>query len=257
MSERPGPRLIATAVLGIAWAVLPAAFGFLLLANIGPASDWLREHRGAGWLVYAVVFAVTSGLGLLPTYAQAVVGGWVFGLAWGSPGALLGFAGGALLGYALTRLVGKQALRERIDRHPRAQVIRESLIDRGFWRTVGTVTLLRLPPNSPFALTNLAMAGAGVRLVPYVVGTILGMAPRTIVMVGLGATGAASGARDLQSLAKERSLFLVIGGIVLTIVVLLILGAVANAALRRAGLTGERQASTDPAPSDSGGTAGS
>ena len=149
---------------------------------------------------------------------------------------MAGFTGGALLGFAVSRLVGREALRQRIDQHPKAHVIREALVGHGFWRTLGTVTLLRLPPNSPFALTNLAMAGSGVRPLPFLVGTILGMTPRTAVMVGLGAAGAASGARDIVQLVQERSGWQIAAGIGVTIVVLMVLAATGNHALKRAGM---------------------
>ena len=35
-------------------------------------------------------FAVSSGLGVLPTYAQAILAGWAFGATGGSFGAILG-----------------------------------------------------------------------------------------------------------------------------------------------------------------------
>lgn len=225
------PRFLATTVLAIAWAALPGLLGFVLLANIAPASDWLRSHAAMGIAAYVVIFALTSGFGLLPTYAQAVLGGWVFGLAIGVPAALGGFLGGALIGFAITRLVGGASLRERIDAHPKAGVIRKAFVDRGFAKALGIVALLRLPPNSPFALTNLAMAGSGVRLPEYMLGTIIGMLPRTAVMVGLGAAGAASGASDIQTFVKERGPWQLVAGIALTIVVLLVLAAIAQRAL--------------------------
>ncbi|MFO0873688.1 MAG: VTT domain-containing protein [Phycisphaerales bacterium] len=226
------PRFVATTILAIAWAALPALLGFMLLANIAPASDWLRSHEAMGLAAYVAIFAFTSGFGLLPTYAQAVLGGWVFGMAIGVPAALGGFLGGSLIGYAITKLIGGDALRERIDAHPRAGVIRKAFVDRGFAKALGIVALLRLPPNSPFALTNLAMAGSGVRLPEYTLGTILGMLPRTALMVGLGAVGAASGANDIRTLVKARGPWQLIAGIVITIVVLLALAKIAKRALR-------------------------
>ena len=76
-------------VLALAWVSLPAIFGFWLLAQIGGVSEWYRgwEDRnglGVALLLYIVLFAATSGLGLLPTYAQAFLGGWVFGPIAGS-----------------------------------------------------------------------------------------------------------------------------------------------------------------------------
>jgi len=235
------PRLHATAALGIAWALVPLLLGFVLIGSIGIIGDWLREDLLRGAALFALLFAITSGLGLLPTYAQAVLGGWVFGLIGGVPLALVGFAGGAMVGYGMTRVVGKDALAQRIAKHPKADAISRSLIGRGAARTTVVVALLRCPPNSPFALTNLVMAGGGVKFVPFIVGTCLGMLPRTAVMVGIGAAGASTGARDLQDLAKEKGPMFLLAAVVSSIIVLMILSALSKRAL--AGI--EAEASRD------------
>ena len=65
-------------VLAVLWLVAPALLGFVLVANLSAASNWLETLGPAAPYVFALIFAVTSGLGILPTYAQAVVAGWVF-----------------------------------------------------------------------------------------------------------------------------------------------------------------------------------
>ena len=44
---------------------------------------------------------------------------------------------------------------------------------------------MRLPPNSPFSLTNLVLSTTGVRLWKYALGTAAGMLPRTALVVWL------------------------------------------------------------------------
>ena len=65
--------------------------------------------------------------------------------------ALVGFTGGGLLGYQVARRVSKDRVEELIEGNPKARAIRDALRRRGPWRTLLVVTLLRLPPNSPFA----------------------------------------------------------------------------------------------------------
>jgi ABC-type Na+ efflux pump permease subunit len=72
--------LVGLGVLAGCWALLPALFGFWLLAEIGWVSERYESVQemhglGAAIAVYAVIFGVTAGLGLLPTYAQAFLGG--------------------------------------------------------------------------------------------------------------------------------------------------------------------------------------
>jgi len=230
--ERTG--LVGTGILGAAWTLLPALLGFWLLARIGPISEWLASHPGEGIWIYVGLFALSAGFGLLPTYAQSILGGWVFGLAWGVPAALAGFAGGAVIGFLITRLVAKQSLETAIARHPRASVIREALIGHGFGRTVLVVALLRMPPNSPFALSNLVMAATGVRFVPFILGTVIGMTPRTALAVWLAHSAAATGAADIQGFlqAPGRGWILAVG-VVSMLVVVAVIGAMAKAALAR------------------------
>ncbi len=231
-SERAG--LIAAGVLGVAWAVFPALLGFWLLAEIGVVSEWLEAHSEGGIWIYIGVFALSSGLGLLPTYAQSILGGWVFGLAAGIPAAMGGLLGGAVVGYLIGRLVARQSIETFIAKRPRSAVVRESLIGHGYWKSVLVVTLLRMPPNSPFALSNLAMAAAGVRLGPFLMGTALGTLPRSAVVVGLAHAASSAGATDIQSFVKQPGGgWILAAGVVTTVVVIAIIGAMAKAALRR------------------------
>jgi uncharacterized membrane protein YdjX (TVP38/TMEM64 family) len=229
--ERAG--LIATGVLGAAWTGLPALLGFWLLAELGAIGDWLEARPGEAIWIYAGLFAVSSGLGLLPTYAQAILGGWVFGPVIGLVAALAGFVGGSSIGYVVARLVARGSVESWIARKPKAAVVREALVGHGFWKSVLVVALLRMPPNSPFALTNLAMSVAGVRLGPFLLGTAIGMLPRTAIAVWLAAAAAATGAEDIQAFASERGVWLVAGGVVSMVVVVAVIGSMAKAALRR------------------------
>lgn len=227
-------RLGPAGALGIAWALVPALGGFVLLASIGSISDWLAARGSLGLGLYVGLFVVAAGCGLLPTYAQAVLGGWVFGLAVGIPAALLGFTGAAILGYLITRLVARERAERVIREHPRALAVRDALIGRGFWRTLGIVTLVRVPPNSPFALTNLVLASSGVRPLVFALGTMIGMTPRTIVAIAFAAAAAGTGARDIQTFVKDGPGALVmVGGIVVMLIVLVILGRIGNAAIQR------------------------
>jgi uncharacterized membrane protein YdjX (TVP38/TMEM64 family) len=206
--------------------------GVALLASLGPISEWLLYHRPLGLALYTVVFVLGAGLGFLPTYAQSILGGWVFGVAAGLPAALLGFTGGGWIGYAVARRVSSDRVEALIARNEKARAIRDALVGRGALRTFLVVALLRLPPNSPFALTNLVMATTGVPLPAFLAGTLVGMAPRTTVAVSLAAAAAATGAEDIQTFVRHRGPLLLVAGIVGAAAVLGVLGAIARRALR-------------------------
>src|SRR5690606_25645566 len=172
-------RLGPASILAAVWAVLPAVSGILILTNLGPVSAWLHGLEEAGPWVYGVAFALGCGLGLLPTYAQAILGGWAFGVGRGLPIALVAVTAGATIGFLLARSLSRKRAERLIQEDPRAIAVRDALIGRGPLRTLGIITLLRLPPNSPFALTNLALAATGAPLWGVIVGTAIGLAPRT------------------------------------------------------------------------------
>ena len=233
-------------LLGIAWATVPAILGITLLFLIGDAAAGLKSLGQWGFLVYMLVFMVTSGLGILPTFAQAVLGGWVFGLPLGLLGALAGFTGGSLIGYGLSRVVAQDRVEDLIKNHPRASVVQGALIGRGFWSTTGIVTLLRVPPNSPFALTNLVMASCKIAIVPYVIGVVVGMTPRTALFVGSSAAAASTGAVDIQTFISEgKGGLVLLLGIVLLLVALGVIAWISDRALKNFGL-GESTASSPP-----------
>lgn len=231
LSREDRNELKGVGVLALCWAILPALGGFTLLAQLSSMSAYLNDLGSLGIVVYVGIFAVTSGLGLLPTYAQAILGGWVFGLTMGLAGAIMGIALGALIGYLIARVVGGKAIENVLARRPQFSAIHSALLERGPFRTTGIVALLRLSPNSPFALFNLAMGSAKTPLVPYLVGTAVGVLPRTAVAAGIAAAAASDGSTGLLEVIKNRGLPMTIVGVLVLIVAFLIVGAIGKKAL--------------------------
>lgn len=219
----------AAGPLALVAAGMPAIAGFVLLGSLNTVGPWLRSHEGAGFALYVAAFAVLAGLALLPTYAQSILGGWAFGFALGFPGALAGFLGGATIGYVVARRAASKNVGEVLRDHPKWQAVRDALVGRGFWKTLGVVALLRLPLNSPFALSNLVFGSTKVALVPYLLGTLIGMAPRTGIAVYL-----AHSVRNLTAAeaAKQRPDWMIWAGIGSVIVVGAAITWMANRVIR-------------------------
>lgn len=232
-------RLGPAAWLGIAWATVPAIAGITLLVKMGTATRWLvgtEEEPGlpmsTGIAVYIGIFIITAGFGLLPTVSQAILAGFAFGITWGFPAALIGFAGASIIGYFVARFVAREKVEQEIQKHPKAEIIRDAFIRHGKMRALLILTLLRVPPNSPFALTNYVMSVSGVKLVPFLIATVIGMAPRTFAAVWIGAQ-----VDSWDEVQKPK--WLIIGGIVLAIGILVGLGKLANKAIESAIQAGE------------------
>ena len=231
-------RLGAAGPLAIVAAFMPALAGVALLWKMDIVSVWLKTHGTGAVFVYAAGFALLAGLALLPTYAQAILGGWAFGMLVGTPAALAGFLGGSLIGYEIARRASRDRFERIIDEKPKWRAVRDALVGgrgAGFWKTTGLITLIRLPPNSPFALTNLVLAGVRVPRWPYAVGTVLGMIPRTTLAVMLGA--GIQGALNEESYKAAIPLKFKLGMLFVTVAVVLIIGHMANRALARVAAT--------------------
>lgn len=223
--ERARTAARRLAPLAIVSLVLPPLGAALLIGYLSTIGPWLQSLGGRGLALYVVGFAILGGFALLPTYAPAVLGGWAFGDRLGIPAALAGFVLASAINYAWAhRLSGPHAAALLAEK-PRWLAVRNALVGQSWWKTLLVVGLIRLPPNSPFALSNGAMAAARVPIGAYLLGTLLGLAPRTAVAVKAGTQLAALdfGQRDAFGSAA-----LTIG---LSVVALGLLGWIARRAL--------------------------
>jgi uncharacterized membrane protein YdjX (TVP38/TMEM64 family) len=215
--------------LAMAATLLPPLGTAVLIGTIQQSSAWLRAHDVVGLVVFVTAFAVCGGCALLPTYTPALVGGWAFGLWTGLAASLAGFAGAAAIGFALARRLSGDQLVDLLQRHPRGLAIHDAFVRRGFLKALTVVILVRLPPNSPFALSTVVLAASRVRLAPFLAGTVVGIAPRVLAAVVVGA-----GLAQLDLAHPERSGHLLMG-IATTVAVVAALGWMAGRALGRMG----------------------
>ena len=230
--------------LGVFAAVMPAIGGIVLIGSYEVVSPWLQSHELSGVGLYVIAFILLAGFALLPTYAQAGLGGWAFGFFMGLPAALLGFFGASLIGYELGKRASGDRVMTLLDQHSKWRAVRDALVgeELGFFKTLGMVTLIRLPPNSPFAITNIVLSSVRVPRVPYALGTLFGMAPRTGVVVFLAAQIQGS-AFDKDAVSKPWWYWVAaIGSSLLMIIVLYVVG---SRAVARVGKSGNSSSETD------------
>ncbi len=215
---RLGPAAAAT-------AFLPPIGSLILLGTMNQSAPWLQSHGVVGVLLFVAAFSVFGGFALLPTYAPSVLGGWAFGMAIGLAATLAGFVGASAIGFAIARHLSGNRLLQVLDEYPRGQALHRALLAGSWRRTLLVVTLLRVPPNGPFAMTNLLLAATGVGWGPYLIGSLLGLTPRVGAAVIVGAS---LSQLDLRHLERGGSAYLSIG---LSLAVVITLGWLANRAL--------------------------
>ena len=213
------------APIALVTTFLPVVGSSILLAFAYPLGYWLRENWEIGTGIYVFGIIIFCGLALLPTNVIGIVGGWAFGFYFGILLLISGIVGAAFASFLIhSRIVGDR-LPHVFDAHPKAKVIYQALLGKSVWRTTLIIFLLRLSPAMPFALTNFLMASARVSVKSFLLGTFFGMLPRSSAVVFVGA-----GLSEL-SFEDSQSSWLIISGIIATIISVFIIGIISRRAL--------------------------
>ncbi len=157
-----------------------------------PALTAWMERAGA-WapIAYVALFAVAT-VAFVPGAIFGLAGGALFGPLWGTILNLLG----ATIGATIAFLIGRYLAGDWIERRAGTRLKRlvEGVEAEG-WRFVAFV---RLVPLFPFNLTNYVLGLTRIGLAPYVVTSVICMAPGSIAYTWLGhaGRGALSGEAD-------------------------------------------------------------
>ena len=235
-------HLGVTGVIAIIAAVLPMLGGFVLLGVLVKYGSWMRDHSANLAIPFVFAAALACGLAILPTYAVSITGGFVFGSAVGIPTTMVAYTIGATIGFLLCRLADHGAAIAMVDRKPEWAAARKALVGGSFWKTTFVVILLRLSPSSPFAVTNLVMCAGGVPLRAFIVGTFLGILPRTAFVVYIGSR------MPKLSFDLNEGMWITLVGIALMGVALAVLTWMGKRTL--AGLTKNQQSAEHDEPDD-------
>lgn len=142
---------------------------------------FVEKHWLIASLGFVILYTVVVALSLPGASIMTLAGGFLFGVATGSLLTVIG----ATLGATALFLIARTALGDVLRR--RAGPLLARMAD-GFGKNAFSYLLfLRLVPVFPFWAVNLVPALLGMRLVPFVVATGLGIIPGTIVFAAFGA----------------------------------------------------------------------
>jgi len=223
------------------WAIAPIIGGFILLGSISLIEETSQSYENIFWLFYTIGFGLLAGIGLLPTYASAAVAGWIFGPYLGIVVAMTGICIATIVGWKVADTYDARKISTYIDKNPRGEALRSALTKKNLLKNSFVVALLRLSPNSPFALMNLVLSGLRLQLLPGTLGTLLGMAPRTFLVVILSSAASSSGATDLiDFLKQDKGPWWMIFGIGTLFFVGIFLTILSKKELKRQGLLAEK-----------------
>jgi len=160
----------------------------IALVRVFPVLDWAVSVM-RGLQAWGVGGAILNGLafGLLTTiFVPGSVLTMLAGATWGLGGGVLIVTPGAALASTLSAALGRTLLRqtalEIAAKHPVLAALDQAIAEHPF----RFVTLLRLSPVLPFALSNYGLGTTAAPLWSIGLGTLLGLIPITAVWAYLG-----------------------------------------------------------------------
>lgn len=233
-SEKTEAKRFPITKLAIGLVLLVAVIALLRMLPtdvwLGAVQDYVSELGVAGWVIYALVYAVCC-VFFIPATILTLGAGAIFGIGKGTAIVVVG----ATLGASLSFLLARTVLRHRVEGMTQDNA-RFRALDRAIGREGAKIVfLIRLAPIFPFTYINYAFGLTAVRTLPYVLSTFFGIIPGTFAFVYLGFSGAqaAAGAED------QTRLVINVVGAVLALVATVFVARVATKAIRKAGIEGE------------------
>lgn len=198
------PALTLTAVVAV---VLVGSY-LIPIPSIAAVRTW-GDGLGPAfvWAFFGVYAAIT--VFPIPRSPFTVMSGIFFGPVVGIAGAMIASTVSAMVSFWLVRRIGRERIRPYLTK-PVVRSVEYRLSRRG-WLAVGS---LRLIAACPFSVANYCSALSSVRAIPYLLATVVGMAPGTVAVVLLG--DAMAGQRNPLLLVLSACFFAVgITGLIL------------------------------------------
>jgi uncharacterized membrane protein YdjX (TVP38/TMEM64 family) len=179
MRSRSVARLALFALLTVAVIAAIALRDRLDLARLDAA---VASAGPLGPVVYMTVYAVATIL-FLPGALFGIAGGMLFGPLWGTLWNLIGATAGAALAFLMARYLAADWVSRRTGGLLQRLI---AGVEAEGWRFVAVA---RLAPFVPFNLLNYALGLTRIRFGPYVLASLLCMAPGAIAFTWLGFAG--------------------------------------------------------------------
>jgi len=180
-----------------------------LKENRTELAGWVAANGALAFIVYMALYTLVVAFSIPGGAIMTIAGGFLFGPILGTVLTVIG----ATVGAAVVFLAARYAFADLLRARAGAAIARMS---DGFRRNAFSYMLfLRLIPVFPFFIVNLAPAFLGVGFMTYVVGTLIGIIPGTLVYALLGdgfsAVVEQGGDNDLGIIFAPRFLLPIVG----------------------------------------------
>ena len=211
-----GVAAVALLLVGFAWLVAPAS------EWIEALSSKVAQLGALGPIIYFVLYVVGTVV-LAPSPLMSIAAGVAFGW-WGLPLAIISATAGATCSFFLSRYFFGETLEDWLMQRPVSKAAKSAVDEEG-WKVL---LLLRLSPVVPFGLLNYLLGLTNTTVTTYLIWTVIGILPGSIVDIYIGVVGANAG--DTAQFA-----YLVLG-LVATAAIVVLITFKARAYLREAGV---------------------
>ena len=166
---------------------------------------YVTAHPVLAIEIYMAAYAVLVAFSIPGALLMSLTGGYLFGVVPGAAAAVTGASTGATAMFLVARTAFGEALARRFAKSTGLW----SRLEAGARRhAFSTLLVLRLMPAVPFALVNLLAGVVRMRLAPYVVATVIGITPSTLIYCwtgqGLHRLFKKSGAIDVSALVQPQ-----------------------------------------------------
>ena len=197
-----------------------------VLLQVSPLDKWLLnvllwiEGLGFWGPFIFVLLYIPSCVLMFPDILPNAAAGAIWGAGTGAVAASIGRILGSTVTFLLARYLTKSWQERRTASDPKFAAVAKAVEREGF----RIVILLRLCPLFPVIMLNYGLGMTGVRLRSYILGTLLGMIPRTFFVAYSG-----SGVRSLMDLTSGNGVgvtgnpLIYWGGLALSLIILVIL----------------------------------
>jgi uncharacterized membrane protein YdjX (TVP38/TMEM64 family) len=207
------------------------------LSRFFPLAEMLAavQQRVMGWgvwsaICYPLLYACCNVL-LLPGGFLSLGGGFFFGLWWGFLIILVGNVAGAAISFFISRWIGRRWLHRRLMKN-RTLVALEPAVEREGWKII---LLSQLHPLFPTSLLNYLYGLTTIRFRTCMLWVAIGQAPGLFLYAYLGTLGQL-GLNLVRGKSHPQPVEYLIwgGGLVTSVIVLLLLGRIALRLLKEA-----------------------
>lgn len=168
-------------IKGLLFLCVLAVAAYLL--SQGMDESWIDSYvRGQGlkgWLIFTALGGLLAGVGF-PRQVLSFLGGYAFGVVKGTTIAVLATGVGCILTFTFARFLGRGYVQRKFPR--KIKRIDDFLSENTFFMTL----LIRLLPAGSNVATNAAAGVTKVNPVPFVLGSVVGYIPQTLVFALAG-----------------------------------------------------------------------